>query len=87
MLRNEELGRVDILFLLPRETLNQWKSCQKPSFFFKTRFLFWGFTSENRFMSLYYLVTMKCQQNLGKKSSYGVKPDAVSGVSFEVKPE
>ena len=34
------LGRVDILFLLPREALNQWKSRQKPSFEEKTRFLF-----------------------------------------------
>ena len=33
------LGCVDILVLLLRETLNQWKSCQKPSFFLKTRFL------------------------------------------------
>ena len=34
------LGRVDILILRLRETLNQWKSVRKPSFFFKTRFLF-----------------------------------------------
>ena len=47
------LGRVDILLLLPRETLNQWKSCQKPSFEEKTRFLFSVFSvSEPIYTSL-----------------------------------
>ncbi len=37
------LGRVDVLILLLRETLNQWESVRNPSFFFKTRVLFSDF--------------------------------------------
>ena len=55
-----QLGHVDILILLSRETLKSLEKLPETEFFLENSVSFLGFTSVNRFMSLYYLVTMKC---------------------------